>query len=460
MEYSEKEINAVKYACYISGFIPPLLSTMMNLSLVNIGQDFGTGSHDLAYVNSAFLLASVIFMLPLAKLQDIIGKKKLFVVGLVIICIGCVIASLAPNFWVVVIGRSVIGVGAAALAVVSVSMLTDVIPLNKRGATMGMQVMFIYIGLALGPAIGGTLNDLIGWRLLFLIIIPMAVASIIVMLRGFKGEIANDKGGVFDYKGSVVYGMAILLAMGGVMNMPQTWAYISLAIGFVLLILFVWMQLHNEHCLLEMRLFKIKVFSGSSIATFMSYAASYSISFFMALYLQSIGEMTATEAGLFMIIQPSIQCICSPFWGKMTDKMKNKAILPTVGMAITGIGVLTLVFYSVNTPLYFIVITMVLVGAGFAMFSAPNTFLIMSSVPKTHTGEASGVMAVMRQTGMMVSMGVAMLYISLIMGSTDNLSEDTYDLFIEVMRYSFVTCFIMCVIGSITSAFRGTPKNS
>ena len=459
MEYTEKEINAVKYACYISGFIAPLLSTMMNLSLVNIGEEFGTGSHDLAYVNSAFLLTSVIFMVPLAKLQDIIGKKKLFVIGLLIICMGCIIGSLAPSFWFVVIARSIIGIGASALAVVSVAILTDVIPLNKRGATMGLQIMFIYIGLALGPALGGTLNDLIGWRLLFLIVIPMAIISIIIMLRGFKGEIANDKGGIFDFKGSVVYGMAILLSMAGVMNMPQTWAFASLVAGLLFLVLFIWMQLHNEHCLLEIRLFRIKVFSGSCIATFMSYAASYSMSFFMALYLQSIGGLTATEAGLFMIIQPVIQCICSPFWGRMTDKIQNKTILPTVGMAITGVGVLSVAFYDIDTPFYFIVMTMVCVGAGFAMFSAPNTFLIMSSVPKEYTGEASGVMAVMRQTGMMVSMGIAMLYISLIMGSTDNLSEDTYDLFTEVLWYSFITCFIMCVIGALTSAFRGAPKN-
>ena len=458
MEYSAKEINAVKYACYISGFITPFLSTMMNLSLVNIGEEFGTGSHDLAYVSSAFLLASVIFMVPFAKLQDIIGKKKLFVIGLSIICLGCVIACLAPNFWFVVLGRSIIGIGSAGMAVVSVSMLTDVVPFDKRGTIIGYQTMFIYIGLSLGPAIGGMLNDLIGWRLLLLIVVPFAVASILVLLAGFKGEIANDKGGVFDFKGSMVYGVAILLSMGGVMNLPQTWAFISLIIGLVLIVVFVIMQLHNTHCLLEMRLFKNKVFAGSSLATFMSYAASYSISFFMALYLQNIGQLTATEAGLLMVIQPGVQCVCTPFWGRMTDKISNKAILPTIGMSLMALGVLSIAFYDVDTPLYFVIVTMITVGFGYGMFSAPNTFLIMYSVPKTHTGEASGVMAVMRQSGMMVSMGIAMLYISVIMGSTDNLGPDTYDLFIEVLRYSFITCFIMCVIGAITSAFRGTPK--
>ncbi len=458
MEYSKSEERAVIWACYISGFITPLLSTMMNLSLVSIGEDFDVGSHDLAYVNSSFLLASVIFMVPFSKLADIVGKKRMFAIGLLIIMAGCILASMAPAFWVVILGRAIIGVGAAALVTVSVSMLTDVIPYTRRGRTIGYQTMCIYLGLSLGPAIGGTLNDLIGWRFLFLITIPLALASILIMLHGFKQEIAMDRGGVFDFKGSVVYGIAILLSMGGVMNLPETWALIALVIGLVLMVVFVKMQLATPHCLLEMRLFKNWVFAGSCIATFMSYAASFSMSFFMALYLQSIGEMSSTEAGLLMIIQPTIQCICTPFWGRMTDKIENKTILPTVGMAITAFSVLTVVFYDLDTPLYYILVTMVTLGAGFAMFSAPNTFLIMSSVPKEHTGEASGVMAVMRQTGMMVSMGVAMLYISVVMGSMDNLNEDTYDSFIEVIQLSFITCFIMCIVGAITSAVRGKPK--
>ncbi len=455
MEYSDSEIRAVKLACYISGFIAPFLSTMMNLSLVNIGNEFDVGSHDLAYINSSFLLTSVIFMVPFAKLADIVGKKRIFVIGLIIIAIGCIVASIAPNFWFVILGRGIIGTGAAGLATVSVSMLTDVIPIEKRGTAIGNQTAFIYAGLVMGPAVGGTLNDLIGWRLLFLITIPLAVASIIVMTHGFRREIVSDENGIFDTKGSILYGMAITLSMAGVMNLPETWAFISLVIGLVFLIIFIKSQISNDHCLLEMKLFKIWLFSGSCIATFMSYAASFSVSFFLALYLQNIGAMTSTEAGLFMIIEPIIQCSTTPIFGRMTDRIQNKTVLPTIGMGLTALSVLSIAFYGMDTPLYHIILTMVLLGLGFAMFSAPNTFLIMSSVPKNYTGEASGVMAVMRQTGMMVSMGIAMLYIAVIMGSMDNLGPDTYGSFLEVMRYSFITCFIMCVIGMITSAARG-----
>ncbi len=458
MEYTDTEIRAVKLACYISGFITPLLSTMMNLSLVNIGEDFGTGSHDLAYVNSAFLLASVIFMVPLSKMSDIIGKKKMFILGLAVMIAGCVIASIAPSFVWVIIGRSIIGIGAAGLVTVSISILTDVVPKEHRGSAMGYQTMFVYMGLALGPAIGGTLNDLIGWRLLFLLPIPLAVVSMTILKSGFKREITPDEGGILDTRGSVLYGLAILFSMAGVMNLPAVWAIVSLIAGLILLAVFVKDQIGKENCILDMSLFKNWAFSGSCIATFMSYASSYSISFFMALYLQSIGQMTATQAGLLMIVQPTIQCICTPFVGRLTDKLERKEILPTIGMAITALGVLSLVFYDLDTGIESVIATMALVGFGFSLFSAPNTTLIMSSVPRSHTSEASGMVAVMRQTGMMVSMGIGMLFIATIMGSTDNLSPETYGLFLEVMSYSFTVCFGMCIVGTITSLFRGSPK--
>ena len=458
MGYSGSEVRAVTLACCISGFIAPLLSTMMNLSLIHIGNDFGVGSHDLAYINTSFLLASVIFMVPFAKAADILGKKRVFYIGLLIIVAGCIMASLAPNFWFVVIGRGITGCGAAGLVTVSVSMITDIVPKERRGSALGYQTMCVYTGLAIGPVIGGVMNDIIGWRLLFLIPLPFAIASIIIMQSGFKGDIATDKGGIFDTWGSIVYGLAMTLSMFGVMNLPATWSYFAIIVGLVLLAIFVKMQLNNKHCLLEMRLFKNWMFSGSCIATFMSYASSYSISFFMALYLQSVGAMTATEAGLFMICEPVAQAIFTPICGRLTDRISNKTILPTAGMAITAFSVLTIAFYTVDTPLYLIAVTLISLGIGFAMFSAPNTFLIMSSVPRDQTSAASGVLAVMRQSGMMVSMGIAMLYISIIMGSADNLVPETYDLFMEVIRYSFLTCFFMCVIGTITSAVRGKPK--
>ena len=151
-------------ACCFAGFIAPLLSTMMNLSLVNIGAEFGAGSHSLAYVNTSFLLSSVIFMVPMAKVGDIYGKKKMFLLGVALIAVASLLAAFSPSFWFLIGCRVVMGAGSAAIVTTSVSMITDVFPITHRGGAIGLQTMCTYIGLAAGPPLGVTLNDVFGWH--------------------------------------------------------------------------------------------------------------------------------------------------------------------------------------------------------------------------------------------------------------------------------------------------------
>ena len=454
MAFDERARRMVLLACCFAGFITPLLSTMMNLSLVNIGQEFGAGSHQLAYVNTAFLLSSVVFMVPMAKVVDIVGNKRIFMTGVAVIAVTCLVAPFSPDFWFLIACRAVMGLGSACIVTTSVSMITDVFPHENRGGAIGLQTMCVYIGLAAGPVVGGLLNDAFGWHSLFYIIVPIAVVAVVCMMA-FRSEIRPDEGGRFDSKGSVLYGIAIVLSMGGMINLPETWAYAMLVVVVLFLAVFVWSQLRTPHHLLNVRLFKGRVFSGSCLATFMNYASSYSISYFLALYLQSIGNLTATEAGMLMLVQPAIQAVLTPYFGRMSDRLADKRILPTVGLVISAFGIATILTYGVGTPLSTVVVTQIIIGIGFSMFSAPNTSIIMGSVDPRETGEASAMVAVMRQTGMMVSMGIAMLFISVIMGSADNLSPETYDSFITVMRCSFGVCVAMCIVGAVVSLFRG-----
>ena len=423
-QYSPAERRIVLLACCVSGFITPLLSTMMNLSLINIGEEFGVGSHEQAYVNTAFLLSSVVFMVPMAKAGDLFGKKRIFTLGVAVIAAVCLVAVFSPSFWFLIACRVVIGFGSACIVTTSISMITDV------------------------------LNDLFGWHSLFLVVVPFAVAAI-ALIGMFKHNIVMDDGGTMDVRGAVLYGVGIVLCMGGLINMPETWAFVALPVGVIILIGFALWELRAEDHLLNVRLFKGRVFSGSCLATFLNYAASYSISYFLALYLQSIGQMSGMQAGLVMLIQPAIQAVGTPYFGRMSDRMADKRILPTAGLLISAVGIATILTYGTVLDLGMVVVTLMIVGFGFSLFSAPNTSIIMGSVSPRETGDASAMVAVMRQTGMMLSMGIAMLFISVVMGSADNLNPDTYDSFIEVMRYSFGLCVAMCLVGAVVSMFRG-----
>lgn len=452
--YTATQRRTVLLACCCAGFITPLLSTMMNLSLLNIGEEFGVGTHQQAYVNTAFLLSSVVFMVPMARIGDIIGKKKVFLLGVATLALICLVATQSPSFWFLIACRVVMGFGSASIVTTSIAMITDVYPPQNRGGAIGYQTTCVYMGLAIGPALGGFLNDAFGWHSLFLIVVPISVAALALMST-FRYDIAQRAGTPMDVKGAVLYGFAITFSMGGMINLPETWAVASLAVGAVLLVLFVVSQLRTEHYLLNVRLFKGRVFAGSCATAFMNYAASYSISFFVALYLQSIGQLNATQSGMLMLIQPAIQAMLTAYFGRLSDRLSDKRILPTLGMAVTAVGLGMIMTFGTVANLPFVVATFIVLGIGFSMFSAPNTSVIMGSVKPHETGEASATVAVMRQTGMMVSMGIAMLFISLIMGSTDDLGPETYGSFISVIRCSFGLCLVMCIIGVFLSMMRG-----
>ena len=452
--YTDDERKRLMVACCAAAFITPLLSTMMNLSLDALGKEFSVGSHSLGYVNTAFLLSSVVFMVPLSRMADISGKRRMFLAGVAMIAASCLLAPFSTEFWMIIVFRALIGMGAAAVTCTSVSMITDVFDRGRRGWAIGINTTCVYVGLAAGPFVGGVLNDLLGWRSLFFVIIPFAVVAVALMLT-FRHEIAPFAGKRLSVRSSVVYGLSVLLSMGGVINLPELWAVAVLAAGLALLVVFVRLQLASEDRILDVRLFRNRMFSGSCVAAFLNYASSYSVSFFMALYLQSLQGMSATEAGLLMLLQPAVQAMLTPFFGKRSDSIADKRILPTAGMLVIAAGVASIMFYDVGTPMWAIVATMVVTGVGFSLFSAPNTSVIMSSVPPADTGEAAALVSVMRQSGMMVSMGIAMTVISVVMGSADNIVPETYGAFVDVMRVSFAICTAMCLVGAATSMMRG-----
>ena len=453
--YSKSDMDILLIATCVAALITPLMSTMMNLALLSIGEEFGVGSHDQAYVNTLFLLGSVFGMVPAAKYSSINGMKRMFVIGHLILLAACIFAISSPNFWFLVTMRFIVGFGASMIAVTAMSMLTFVFPIEHRGKVLGINTTFVYIGLSLGPTIGGILTDFLGWRAIFVSIVLLSVLPIVAILR-FRKEIIPTPDMHMDWIGSVMWGATVLVLMFGVVNVTESWAKIMIVLGLVMLAC-TWMHFRRTpDPVLSVSMFRNKVFTRASIAAFMNYGASYCITFFLALYLQSIGELSATEAGALMLIQPLMQVLLTMKMGELSDRMADKRVLPALGMTLTGIGVSMYFLLGTTCSLPLVVVIMIVTGAGLGIFSAPNTSLIVSSVSPELKGEASGIVAVVRQTGMMVSMAIAMSCISVIMGTTDNLGPETYGTFVTVIHATFSICVLMCFIGVICSLIKVT----
>lgn len=454
---SDTESKALLAATMAGALVTPIMSTMMNLALVHIGSDFGVGSHDLGYVNTAFLLGSVIGMVPFGRLSAIAGMRRTFIGGVVVLLAAVTFAMLSPNFWCLVAARAITGVGASAMTVTAMAMLTLAFPPGRRGWAIGMQTTAVYLGLSLGPTLGGVVSDALGWRALFAIPMALAAASLL-MMRHLSVEFRPSEGQPMDWKGSAMWALAIVPMALGAMNADEPWGVPLLVVGTAILAATAVCLSRTEYPVLQTRLFRDRTFSLSSATAFMNYAASYSVAFFLALYLQSIGGMTASEAGLLMLIQPAVQVLLTARFGAMSDRMADKRVLPTAGMAVTaaGVGLFLIVGEACSLPL--IVAIMLLIGLGIAMFSSPNTSVIMSRAAPEHRGEASAVIAVVRQTGMIASMSVAMAVIAAVMGSADNLAPETYGEFVDALHISFGICLAMCAAGAVASWCRGRPE--
>ena len=445
--------KALLIATCVASITTPLMSTMMNLSLLDIGADFNVGSHDQAYVNTMFLLGSVVSMVPSAKFASVYGMKRVFKFGLFMVMVFCLLSFLSPSFSFLILMRFLIGTATAMTAVTSMAMLTYSFPLTVRGRVLGFNTTFVYLGLSLGPTIGGVITDLLGWRFIFIFVMCLAAIALSAILA-FNQEIVPTPENRMDWFGSVMWGVMIICTMFGFVNITAIWGPPLFGLGIILLIC-NWKYLRDaKDPVLNTKMFRNPVFSRSCIAAFMNYGASYCITFFLSLYLQSIGELSATEAGGLLLIQPFMQVLLTTKMGTISDHMEDKRILPCVGMVITLIGVSMYLFMSTEYSVLYVVAIMIVTGVGLGIFGAPNNSLIMSSAPMNMKGEASGVLAVVRQTGMMISMGVAMASLSIIMGSTDNLGPDTYGLFIDALHLTFGICVVMCAIGAICSAIK------
>ncbi|WP_338102774.1 MFS transporter [Methanolapillus millepedarum] len=456
--YSFRDKIIVLIGASIAAFITPFAGAMVNLSLPHIGETFHVTAHALGWMSTAYLLASVLFLIPVARLADLYGRKKLFLIGIVIIMITSFLAPFSPSYAILVLLRFLDGMGMACIFSTSLAMLSSVYPPKERGFAFGINVGFVYIGSSLGPVIGGIMTENFGWQSLFFLLIPMAFIGGILIWRGVKSNYDESRGEPFDWMGTILYAVTIIFLIFGLTNIPETWAFGSLLLGICTLPMFVLYEKRQTYPVLKVKLFiQNKLFRRSNMAAFLNYAATYSILFFLSLYLQSVDHLSPQNAGFVLLAQPIIQAILSPVIGKTSDKIDGR-YLATFGMLLITAGLLLLTTLEGNTPISHIIAFEVILGLGFAFFAAPNTSTVMGSVGQKDYSSASSILSATRQAGMVLSMAIAMCSISFFVGSSDMISSEMIPNFLMAMHFTFSFCALLCLVGAVLSYLRGPTK--
>jgi MFS family permease len=240
--------------------------------------------------------------------------------------------------------------------------------------------------------------------------------------------------------------------MYGVITLPDVLSSIFIAAGALLLVIFLNAQMKTKYPVLMLSLFSGKTFRRSTFATFLNYGSAYAVLFSLSLYLQYIGGMGPGTAGLIILAQPAIQAVITPFAGKLSDKIDPR-ILTTSGMIMMCIGTLLMITLTEELVMLQVYAILIATGCGYALFSAPNTNVVMSCVAVKDYSESSGVLSLMRQVGMMTSIAIVMCMISVFLGTSTIVTPDVFGEFIMSIRYSFAVCFALAVIGCFMTWF-------
>lgn len=447
-------LSLILFIIIITSFINPFLGAAINIALPTISEEFSMGAVGMSWVAMAFLLSSAVFLVPLGKLADIKGRKKIFFLGNIIITVASVICALSTSGAMLIIFRGLQGIGSAMVFGTGVAIITSVYPPGERGKAIGITVTSVYIGLSVAPFLGGILTQYLGWRSIFYMTIPFEVLVLWLTWRYVKEEWADARGETFDFPGALLYLLSMSAFMFGFSRLPDLSAIILASAGLLGLLGFVILESKLKFPVFNISLFRSnRLFALSNLAALINYATTFAITFLLSLYLQYILGLSPRDAGLILITQPLAMAIVASISGRLSDSYDPR-ILASAGMAIIVGGLIMLTFLSQSSGLSYLVVILAIVGIGFGLFSSPNTNAIMGSVDKKYLGLASATVGTMRMTGQMMSMGIATLILQLHMGN-QALSAAHSNEFMSSMRVTFLVFVFLCILGVFFSMARG-----
>ncbi len=411
----------------------------------------------LGWVATAYLLAAAMFLVPLGRIADIYGRKRIFTYGMITYTAASLLSAISTSAAMLISFRVLQGIGGAMIFSTGVAILTSVFPPEERGRVLGINVAAVYAGLSLGPFVGGLLTQYLGWRSIFWANVPLGLLIIALIFWKLKGEWAEAKGEKFDIVGSIIYSLMLIAIMYGFTMLPELPGAGLILAGGLGIVAFVKWETKVKSPVLDVRLFRNNtVFALSNLAAFINYSATFAVSFLLSLYLQYIKGLTPQIAGLVLVAAPVVQAIFSPFAGRLSDKIEPR-IVASLGMGLTVIGLIFFIFLGNTTSLWFIIAGLIILGFGFALFSSPNTNAVMSSVEKRFYGVASATLATMRQIGMMFSMGMVMLIFAIYLGRVQ-ITPEYYAPFLSSLNTAFIIFTVLCFGGIFASLARGKVR--
>ena len=434
---------------FITSFFAVFLSNGIIIGVPAIAQDFAMNNVIQNWVPTILFLTVAVCTVPAGQISGKFGVKKSLLAGVLVFLIGSIGACLSFSTESFLLFRIVQGAGMAFLNVSAMAMVVHAVKPQNRGKALGFTVTGVYLATSLSPVICGFLVHNLGWRSIFYFVIPFLVLCILLLSLKITDEWKTYEKDKIDKIGSIIYGLGILAFIYGFTTLTTTSGLILTILGLILLVVFGAYELRQKSPVFNVNLFKNKKFTSSNIAALCSYIAIMVVTTLLNYHFQYVRGWDAQMAGLILIITPIIMAIMAPNAGKLSDRIHPQK-LAALGMGIATIALLILTFLTGDTPLYMVVVAMILQGIGMGLFSSPNMNAIMSSVPPKDAPTASASQATMRTIGQTMSLGLLTLVFAWIMGSL-KLAPEYASMIVQSSQIICGICTAACLIAIFAS---------
>jgi MFS family permease len=440
----------------LAAFLIPFMGSSLNLALPVIQRELMVNIILLGWIPTAFVLANAAFVLPFGRLADIYGRRKIFTYGVFIYTIASLLAAFSISGEMLIFFSFLQGLGCSMLFATMVALLSSVFPMERRGEALGIYVTAVFVGLFLGPLLGGLLIQYLGWRSIFLFNIPIGVILIFILFWKFKMEWAESSGDKFDLKAAIVYTASIAAILYGFSSLLDNLGKIILLAGILGLSLFVFIDNKSDSPLISLSIFKNRRSSFTALSMLLLNTAISAMPTFLSLYLQFLRGFQPYSAAFILAVQPFMVAVLSPIVGRAADRMDNR-FLPVLGLILITLGLFALSFLGQITPLLMPILALLAIGAGQAMFSSPTTRTFMGSVDSKIYGAASSVFSTTIYLGQTLSLGILILVFALYLGKV-NVNPSNYMIFLMSLQTAFLIFTIISGLSVLSSFLVGKTK--
>jgi EmrB/QacA subfamily drug resistance transporter len=463
--------NLTVFTVALGTFMSSFDINAANIALPMIQKSFQTSIAIVQWVVVAYLLTLCATQLTLGRISDLYGLKKIYTAGFICFTVSSVLCGLSRNITELIVFRILEALSAAMMASTSSAIITNAVPSANRGKALSFTAIAVAVATCAGPTLGGLLGSAYGWSSIFFINIPIGIIGTIFSIKFIQKDAAKPEV-KFDVPGSILIILALIfillpLDLISMNSINPVMTIVLLAVGIGLITAFILHELRSDHPILNMGLFKNKIFATSNFAATLFYMAEFIMVFLSPYYLQQQHLLTPSMAGMMMFPMALMMMIFAPVSGMLSDKFDSR-LISAIGMGILAVTILVFGGFQANTPIALLLVMFAFVGIGAGIFNTPNNSAVMGSVPANNRGIAGATLGTMRTIGMVFGEAISAMLLSFnlnrgtqlftLKGLTGVLLQQSA--FSYAMRITCIAAALCAVVAMVLSFSRGKMKSA